>query len=223
MIDLIDLVRSIAAEAARAEESTNYPMPCTPGSPLLATVRQACVERGFTASGVAVSVTEPQVAVARWAARAQPVLLPSPHFALVAAVNGFRKAILDSRYSAGDHHKLMLEAQDRIFAEAQVAPARLRYATSAAADVLAERRRQQVSEGWSVERDDNYTRQQLPSAAMCYALHNDPTWAPTAWPWADVWWKPTNPRQNCVKAAALLIAEIERIDRAAVAASKAGV
>lgn len=55
MIDLMDLVRSIAAEAARAEESTNYPMPCTPGSPLLATVRQACVERGFTASGMPVS------------------------------------------------------------------------------------------------------------------------------------------------------------------------
>lgn len=55
MIDLIDLVRSIAAEAARAEESTNYPSPCTPGSPLLASVRQACVERGFAASGVAVS------------------------------------------------------------------------------------------------------------------------------------------------------------------------
>ncbi|WP_426076508.1 hypothetical protein [Janthinobacterium sp. PSPC3-1] len=153
-----------------------------------------------------------------------PVLSPSPspHFALVAAVNGFRKVILDSRYSVGDHFKLMLEAQDRIFAAAQVAPARLRYSTSAAADVLAERRRQQVGEGWSVESDDKYTHQQLPLAATCYALHNDPTWAPTAWPWADIWWKPTNPRQNCVKAAALLIAEIERIDRALVASSEAG-
>ena len=118
MINLMDLVRSIAIEAARAEESTNYPLPCTPGSPLLATVRQACVERGFTASGVAVSVTGPQVAVAEGAARAQPVLSPSPNFALIAAVNGFRKVIHESRYCVGDHYKLMLEARDHIFAAA---------------------------------------------------------------------------------------------------------
>ncbi|PKV47974.1 hypothetical protein CLU92_5449 [Janthinobacterium sp. 61] len=61
MIDLIDLVRSIAAEAARAEENTNHPLPCTPGSPLLASVRQACVERGFTASGEGEPAAAPQV------------------------------------------------------------------------------------------------------------------------------------------------------------------
>ena len=54
MIDLLDLVRSIAAAATRAAENKNYPSPCSHGSPLLASVRQACIERGYTADGLAV-------------------------------------------------------------------------------------------------------------------------------------------------------------------------
>lgn len=54
MIDLLDLVRSIAAAAARAAENKHYPSPCSQGSPLLASVRQACVERGYTGDGLAV-------------------------------------------------------------------------------------------------------------------------------------------------------------------------
>lgn len=36
------------------------------------------------------------------------------------------------------------------------------------------------------------------------------------WPhsWASCWFKPTNRRRDLVKAAALLIAEIDRLDRA---------
>lgn len=54
MIDLLDLVRSIAAAAERAAENKHYPTPCSQGSPLLASVRQACVERGYTGDGLAV-------------------------------------------------------------------------------------------------------------------------------------------------------------------------
>jgi len=36
---------------------------------------------------------------------------------------------------------------------------------------------------------------------------------PRGWPWAKSWWKPASLRRSLVKAAALLIAEIERIDR----------
>ena len=54
MIDLLDLVRSIAAAAARAAENKHYPSPCSQGSPLMASVRQACVERGYTGDGLAV-------------------------------------------------------------------------------------------------------------------------------------------------------------------------
>ncbi|WP_171346570.1 hypothetical protein [Acinetobacter baumannii] len=39
-------------------------------------------------------------------------------------------------------------------------------------------------------------------------------------PFADTFWKPKSPRQDLVRAAALLIAEIERLDREVKAESK---
>ncbi|SUU02078.1 Uncharacterised protein [Acinetobacter baumannii] len=46
--------------------------------------------------------------------------------------------------------------------------------------------------------------------------------APEYWPWDDCYWKPKSPRQDLVRAAALLIAEIERLDREVKAESKEG-
>jgi len=90
--------------------------------------------------------------------------------------------------------------------------------SAAASDVLAERQRQQKVEGWTAEHDDQYTEGQLSAAAACYALHTEPVGNVgdylRFWPWPAKWWKPTDRRRNLVKAAALLIAEIERIDRA---------
>jgi len=37
---------------------------------------------------------------------------------------------------------------------------------------------------------------------------------PDVWPWGGFTWKPTTPRRDLVKAAALILAEIERLDRA---------
>lgn len=90
--------------------------------------------------------------------------------------------------------------------------------SDAARDVLAERRRQQSAHGWTAEHDDWYEGGELAIAASCYALHSDPTQMPPAWPWADIWWKPATQRLNCVKASALLMAEIERLDRKTAAA-----
>lgn len=39
--------------------------------------------------------------------------------------------------------------------------------------------------------------------------------APKNWPWNAEWWKPSDRRRNLVKAAALILAEIERLDRKA--------
>jgi hypothetical protein len=39
------------------------------------------------------------------------------------------------------------------------------------------------------------------------------------WPWDRAYWKPRGPRNNLVKAGALILAEIERIDRAAYVAT----
>jgi hypothetical protein len=36
------------------------------------------------------------------------------------------------------------------------------------------------------------------------------------WPWDRKWWKPTDRRRDLVKAAALILAEIERLDRATI-------
>ncbi|WP_238580623.1 hypothetical protein [Pseudomonas aeruginosa] len=90
-------------------------------------------------------------------------------------------------------------------------------------DVQAERRRQITAEGWTPEHDDEHSHGQIARAAACYALAgssapNDGTAAllvSLAWPWDEQWWKPTTVRRDMVKACALALAEIERLDRAA--------
>lgn len=93
--------------------------------------------------------------------------------------------------------------------------------TQAAQDVLAERRRQVEAEGRTPEHDDRYPPGTMARAAGCYATINTyPT--PTMWPWAPEWWKPRDDRSNYVRAAALLIAELERLDRDAARARQEG-
>jgi hypothetical protein len=97
-------------------------------------------------------------------------------------------------------------------------------------DVARERRRQIEVEGWSDEHDDKHAPGDLAQAGACYALadstfiindpHDDSALLVRAlpsfglWPWASQWWKPRNARRNLVRAAALIIAEIDRLDRA---------
>ena len=52
-----------------------------------------------------------------------------------------------------------------------------------------------------------------PVRATAKSMKNCP--APEVFPWEDAWWKPTTPRRDLVKAAALILAEIERLDRMA--------
>ncbi|TEG58049.1 hypothetical protein IPC1331_31040 [Pseudomonas aeruginosa] len=94
-------------------------------------------------------------------------------------------------------------------------------------DVQAERRRQVEAEGWTPEHDDEHSHGQMARAAACYALAgssapNDGTAAllvSLAWPWDQQWWKPSTPRRDLVKACALALAEIERLDRACISQS----
>lgn len=85
----------------------------------------------------------------------------------------------------------------------------------AATDVLAERARQVGAEGWKPEHDDTHELGELAHAASCYALsaagYAD---AKNEWPWDEEYWKPSSARRDLVKAGALVLAEIERIDRA---------
>lgn len=90
--------------------------------------------------------------------------------------------------------------------------------TQAAKDVLYERVRQSCHLGWSPSHDDAHGPAVLAAAAGCYALYADayPNRGepPPAWPWDAEWWKPKDFRNDCKRAAALLIAAMECMDRA---------
>lgn len=85
-------------------------------------------------------------------------------------------------------------------------------------DIAAERKRQIEAEGWTVAHDDEHDEGQLTRAAACYAMgrtrFGDAYGPENLWPWDNEWWKPGSYRRNLVKAGALIVAEIERLDRA---------
>lgn len=92
-------------------------------------------------------------------------------------------------------------------------------------DVAKERQRQIDAEGWSLEHDDSHDAGQLAVAAGCYALAsflNSPSSLEQIfkryWPWDRQWWKPESARHDLIRAGALIVAEIERLDRAAIRA-----
>lgn len=105
--------------------------------------------------------------------------------------------------------------------QARIAELESRTVTAAVADVLAERKRQVTTEGWTPEHDDQHVNFEMAIAGGLYAIsavdshHKLRNSAPSAWPWDRKWWKPDGPRRDLVKAGALILAEIERLDRAA--------
>ena len=137
-----------------------------------------------------------------------------PHFPQIAG--GFARMTggVDSKY---------------IVSELRAAPATAAK-TKALADVAAERARQVEKLGWTHEHDKGHDNDRaLSRAAACYALANPrsgdsgPFWITHLRTPSQVWpyrweWKPKDRRTNLVRAAALLIAEIERFDRAALTA-----
>lgn len=113
-------------------------------------------------------------------------------------------------------------------------PAAEATASPAVRDVIAERERQKSVEGWTPEHDDEHYRGELAAAGAAYALHGAAhaamggkraTYSHVAeavvWPFDGAWWKPQDARRDLVKAGALILAEIERLDRAAAPASPA--
>lgn len=100
-------------------------------------------------------------------------------------------------------------------------------------EIAAERRRQIEVEGWTPDHDAQHRDGQLSAAAACYAKRashfvvlgsdhatrfpEDRFGPPGAWPksWHRRWWKPKTVRRDLIRAAALIVAEIERLDRSA--------
>lgn len=103
----------------------------------------------------------------------------------------------------------------RGFFHGMAAPASGDAQTSAARDVLDERQRQIIGEGFSTARDDGYTNLELADAAAQYALQAGGWPSLNVWPWKPDTFKEGAPREMLVKAGALILAEIERLDRAA--------
>ncbi|MES3446771.1 hypothetical protein [Citrobacter freundii] len=99
--------------------------------------------------------------------------------------------------------------------------------SDAVKSVIAERQRQQSVEGWTTARDDEYEHGELADAAGCYALSSElfdcVGEPPRQWPWPNEWWKPSMRRRDLVKAGALILAEIERLDRHELSSIQKGV
>ena len=97
-------------------------------------------------------------------------------------------------------------------------------------EIASERQRQIEKEGWSQVHDDKHRDGELALAATFYAMPKRlrKVWGrssaargfgplvknvPYGWPWSPEWWKPKSTRRDLVRAAALIVAEIERLDR----------
>lgn len=87
-------------------------------------------------------------------------------------------------------------------------------------EIATERLRQIDGEGWTRDHDDAHNDFEMARAAACYAVapwrRTEHAYLPRpfSWPWAEGWWKPSTNRRDLIKAAALIVAEIERLDRA---------
>ena len=85
-------------------------------------------------------------------------------------------------------------------------------------DIVAERQR--LEELGLPPKERRYRPSDLPKAAAAYALagvqrYANDGWPELFWPWPRTRFRPTRPRDNLVRAAALILAEIERLDRLA--------
>ena len=93
-------------------------------------------------------------------------------------------------------------------------------------DITTERQRQIEEENHHPAGDDLYTNNQLVTGAISLLEHdltnyvvsyikpnNTEYRVPARWPWGHSSWKPKDHRRNLVRAAALIVAEIERLDR----------
>lgn len=91
-------------------------------------------------------------------------------------------------------------------------------------DIMEERTRQIFGERWTADHDDNHDTGELAMAGACYARYafiknlrgrDDclSSGTPVDWPWSCECWKQKNPRQDLIRAAALIVAEIDKIDR----------
>lgn len=132
--------------------------------------------------------------------------------------------IVDQVFDGVHDDEKLIRNTYRLIAADHVAFSETEYAKNAPASlqsVLAERIRQIQVHCFYPEQDDELSDESLTLAAAAYAL---PRWfienGINPWPWGAENWKPGERRTSLVKAGALILAEIDRIDRAAALAHK---
>lgn len=134
----------------------------------------------------------------------------------------YRKAILDmeadgNAWTAIAHESAAMDLASHL---SEIMPDTIGLRGLAAIESIAvERARQVQKEGWTPDHDDAHDDEELAFAAVCYAQprsaeQNEPP--PMHWPWDESRWKPCpgDRRRELVKAGALIVAEIDRLDRA---------
>jgi len=132
-------------------------------------------------------------------------------------VECLRAEVADWKQAASVEASLRREFHDKL----EIANAIAAYKTRAWNDIVAERTRQRSMEGYDDSHDDAHEDFALSSAAIAYLRETVARGSgetsfkrpPEEWPWAPADWKPKDIRRNLVIAAALVVAEIERLDR----------
>ena len=81
--------------------------------------------------------------------------------------------------------------------------------------IAAERRRQREVEGYDDTHDDQHVVGELAAAGASYALASGEhrSTPPIDWPWDDIYWKPQDMRRDLVRAGALIVAELDGLER----------
>lgn len=140
--------------------------------------------------------------------------------------------IVDQVFDGVHDDEMLIRNTYRLIAADHVAFSETEYAKNAPASlqsVLAERIRQIQFHCFYPEQDDEYVNGDLALAGACYAIEaakqateteDAMRLVPEAWPWMAASWRPHDQRRNLVKAGALILAEIDRLDRAAALVQK---
>ncbi len=81
--------------------------------------------------------------------------------------------------------------------------------------IAAERRRQREVECYDDAHDDKHGLGELAAAGASYAFAagEGRTMPPIEWPWDDIFWKPQDMRRDLVRAGALIVAELDGLER----------
>ncbi|HDL7334815.1 TPA: hypothetical protein PXN07_000004 [Yersinia enterocolitica] len=124
-----------------------------------------------------------------------------------------------------EHRNKIHDLKEKLLAaEAELSAANEKPIAPVILEIANERLRQINAEGWAPEHDDQHANGELAMAACEYAkqaavapwdedIDYDQHPSGKFWPWDESCWKPTTPRRDLVKAGALIVAELERLDR----------